>query len=393
MPALVRRAVTVNIVNRNYPPYPGITGESAAELADFLSAQGLNVNAIHVDAPYQSAGMAKQPAGVSHRVSTFYNGKNKLLRLFGNLYEAIRLVRKSQSLKPDVTIYLTDPPFLSICAALLSGRRDKWMLWSMDLFPEGFSASHLVSVNNPLYRLLDSIVRRNPPHHVIALGEHQAEYVAGKFPHGVPFTILPCGIYAAEPGAPTASGPAWANAGTRTILGYCGNIGEAHSTEFLEAVIDNIDPEGQKLVLVLYGSRARTMLAYATGKPGVEIVTFVGRHELGYIDVHLASLNREWVNVCVPSKTVSSVCSGSAFLYYGIPESDNWSLLHDAGWMLTEDGSDLHQRVRDWLRDVGPTVAAKKENARRLAPSLLDKKRDAFRDIHRAILGMAAATR
>ena len=110
--------IIVNIINRNYPPGPGITSESANELAKFLVQKKIVVNVIHVNALYEGAGSAT-PFGNIFSIKTFYNGRNKLLRLFSNLYEGFALLIKSNSLKPDVTICLTDPPLLNFWASLL----------------------------------------------------------------------------------------------------------------------------------------------------------------------------------------------------------------------------------------------------------------------------------
>lgn len=383
-------AVRVNIINRNYPPHAGVTGESAAELAEYLTKAGLAVNVLYVDAEYRKGGPALAAIGSIFTVRTFYNGKNKLLRLFSNIYESVRLLRLSKRLNPDVTICMTEPPLLSVCAAVMLPRKHPWILWSMDLYPEALAASHLVSTKNPVYRVLDRIVRTRSPHHVIGLGAYQIAFLAQKFDDRVGFTSLPCGIYADDFERDPQRAPEWSKVDSRLILGYCGNIGEAHSVEFLASVVDNLDAAQHRLILAVYGSRARAVLDYAVGKPGVEIVDFVRRDELKYIDIHLASLKAEWINVCVPSKTVSSVCSGSAFLYHGEPESDNWGLLKDAGWILTKDGGDLGDRIRKWLDESPDSLQTRRKAARRLANQLIEMKRSAMASILSTVLALAS---
>ena len=170
----------VNILNRNYPPCPGITGESAAELAGYLVDRGLLVNIITVDGEYQGGGGEVKPAGNVFQIKTFYNGKSKAMRLLSNLYEGFSMVRKSGSFSPDVTICMTDPPLLNMWAAMLLRKR-KWILWSMDLYPEAFAAAGLVSKGNLFYKVIDKVVLSNKPSHIISLGPYQNEYLLEKY--------------------------------------------------------------------------------------------------------------------------------------------------------------------------------------------------------------------
>jgi hypothetical protein len=262
------------------------------------------------------------------------------------------------------------------------GKKKKWILWAMDLFPEALAAGHLVNEKNFIYRYFDKKVINNPPHHIIALGKHQGDYLAKKFPNPIPQTLLPCGIY---PNTGHANDkPEWAN-DSRIILGYCGNLGEAHSPEFIMRVIDHLDSNKFKLILVLYGSKASSVLEYAKGKNGVQVLPFVKKDDLQFIDVHLASLVPEWVDVCVPSKTVSSVCAGASFLYYGVEDSDNWMLLHEAGWILPRN-NDLDTTVPAFLKQLTPqSVRQKKEAARNVSQRLLASKQGAFQEIYNVI--------
>ncbi len=74
--------------------------------------------------------------------------------------------------------------------------------------------------------------------------------------------------------------------------------------------------------------------AHAVNKPGIIIVKSVPRNQLGFIDVHLVSLVKSWTHVAVPSKAVSSVCSGSPIAFCGDQSSDNWRLLQEAAWFI-----------------------------------------------------------
>jgi hypothetical protein len=378
-----QKTVTVNIINRNYPPGAGITGESAAELAEYLAGKGIKVNVICVDGPVQHDSK-DGPSITAYSVKTFYSGKIKVLRLLSSLFEGYSLVRRSKKLSPDITICMTDPPLLNMWAALLLGKKHRWVLWSMDLYPEAFVAGRLINASNFLYKQIDKIVTRNIPSYIISLGPVQASYLRNKYRADIDVVHLPCGIYRQANGSPepVTEAPAWAEDRSKIYLGYCGNLGEAHSPEFLRAVIEQLDPEKHRLILAVYGIHAGNMIEFAKDRPGVTVLPVVKRPEMKYIDVHIASLKSEWTNVCVPSKAVSSICSGAALLFNGIADSDNWVLLEDAGWRVSD--ASLQTEVKAFFEQLdSAAIAERKMKAARLADELLVMKTKAFDDICR----------
>jgi hypothetical protein len=189
------RKIVVNIINRNYPPSKGVTGEAAAELAICLREKNFLVNVIHIDAFYDGGGNEMIPVGNIFKVSTFYNGKNKYLRLIANLAEGYLLIKTSKKHPCDVTICMTDPPLLNLWASLFLKKR-KWILWTMDLYPEAFVSGRLVSSNNFFYKTINKWLLKGAPQHIVSLGPVQKEYLQTKYKDRVSsYSLLPCGIY------------------------------------------------------------------------------------------------------------------------------------------------------------------------------------------------------
>ena len=329
----LQKKITVNIVNRDYPPYKGITGESAAELAKYLLDEGFEVNVIHIDSSFFGKN-DDIPAGSIFKVKSIYDGENRIIRLFANLLSGYFLISKSKKITCDVTIVMTDPSLLNMWASLLL-KKKKWMLWTMDLYPEAFAAWGLISVKNFLYKLFYKLTVKNPPQAVISLGPLQADFIEKRYNyHAIKYFQLPCGIFTTQ--NPSSDIPPWATDSSKTCLGYIGNLGAPHALDFLYAIVDLLDTEKFKLVVSVYGygTKSQSLKQYINGKEGIEIIPPLKREQLKYIDIHLASLLPQCTHISVPSKTVSSVCAGSAFLYYGKAESDNWRLLKDAGWLI-----------------------------------------------------------
>jgi hypothetical protein len=375
------KKVTVNIVNRDYPPYKGITGESAAELAKYLLKVGIEVNVIHVDSSFLGKN-EEVPAGNIFKISTLYNGENKILRLFANLLSGYFLIRESKKIPCDVTIVMTDPSLLNMWASLLLKKR-KWVLWSMDLYPEAFAAWGLISGKSFLYKWFYKCTVRNAPQAIISLGPLQTDFLKKRYNNQpVQFFQVPCGIFNAQVHI-SPDVPQWAADRTKIYLGYIGNLGAPHSLDFLYSIVDRLDAEKFGLVLSVYeyGEKIQSLKQYVQGKAGVEIISSVKREHLKYIDIHLASLLPQCTHISVPSKTVSSVCAGSAFLYNGKAESDNWYLLQKAGWLIPAD-LDVAKDVEKFFQDFNPeNLESKKEAARIISGKLNADKTETFSKI------------
>lgn len=353
----------VTIVNRHYPPNPGITGETAWDLATYLINQrGIRVIVVHIDRTYDGGGSIRQPVGETHPVRSVYTGKHGLLKLVSGLLDGWFLIRKAIQVRQGPIIVMTSPPLLPFWAArLLSPRRMEWWLWSMDLFPEGFAAEGKISPQNPVYRWVLRQTYRVAPQRLIALGPQQGAHIRAQY-HApkLPTTVLPCGVLLHQERDPNP--PAWRLNDDKIYLGYVGNLAQPHSAEFLLTVIQYLDPARFQLVLVLYGQKANEVIKAATGRAGITLMPTIPRSQLGYLDVQLVSLLPTWTHIAVPSKAVSAVCAGSPILYCGSRESDTYALLKEAVFLIDAD-KPLDGQIANFLRELSPAVIHAKKRA------------------------------
>lgn len=380
-----KRQLSVTLVNRNYPPNKGITGAAAADFAKYLVANGVQVNVVTIsNSAYAGGADISAADGRLYGVKTFYNGKNKALRLLASLVEGYQLMKTARNVDSDWTIVMTDPPLLNYFASRILSRGKKWVLWSMDVYPDAFIAAGLVQRNNPLLKGVVSTLKQYPPDAVIALGPVQERFLRQNYYETLPHFRMPCGVFTASP---TTDMPAWKQDPNKIYLGYAGNIGEAHSVPFLKEIINRLDPSRFVLLLSLYGAKAEELKSYAEGKAGVMLFPSLTRAELSHLDIHLATLEEQWVNVCVPSKAVSSICAGATILYCGISDSDNWELLGDAGWRISPDG-DIGAEVSSFFAQItSAQVREKRMLARQLASKLVSLERDTYERIYRFMAG------
>lgn len=379
----------VIIVNRHYPPNPGITGESAWDLAKYLiEKHQIEVHIVNIAGNDDGGGAKREPVGVVHTLSSIYDGKSKILKQLAGFLDGFMLTRKAKSIDKNAPIIvMTSPPLLPFWASMLLSNgtppERKWALWSMDLFPEAFVAIGMIAEKNAVYQWFLKKTYKNAPNKLIALGRKQAEVIQekyfGKSTSKLDTTILPCGVIFHQ--TYESQLPEWRKSDNKIYFGYCGNLNDAHNEGFLIEFIKAFDPEKHHLILALYGKKAQNVLEFAKNYEGITILPNVPRSQLNFLDVHLVSLLTKYTHLMIPSKAVSAVAAGGAILFCGSQESDNWDMLQDAAWLIRED-ADLGQQIKGYLADLNQdNLAIKKQNAQKLNKELQQNVLKAYEEI------------
>ncbi|MEZ4902243.1 MAG: hypothetical protein R2822_11030 [Spirosomataceae bacterium] len=351
----------LTIVNRHYPPNPGITGESAWDLAKYLiEKHGVEVRIVHVKRADLGGGQTRQPIGKTFSISTIYKGQKGILKLMAGFFDGLFLILKTLRVRRGPVLCMTSPPLLPFWASwLLPLFGVRWALWSMDLFPEGFAADGLIKKTNPLYQLIRGTTYHFAPSQLFSLGPNQANYLQDNYKKSLPTTVIPCGVLLNQPRDEAV--PEWRKE-DKIYFGYAGNLGDAHSSQFLLSFLNHLNPEKQHLVLALYGTKSVEVIKAAHGKKGVTILPNIPRSQLHYIDVHLVSLLNKWTHIAVPSKAMSSVCAGGAIVFCGNKQADTWEMLQTAGWHIEESGQ-TDKQVASFLKQITILEVAKKKIA------------------------------
>jgi hypothetical protein len=360
----------LTIVNRHYPPNINITGENAWDLANYLiNTHGIDVSIVHINRSYEGGGGKRLPVGNCYPVQTIYEGSNKLLGYLSGFWDGIRLIQKARALNDSPIIVMTSPPLLPLWASLFLGKQKReWILWSMDLFPEGFAASNQIKPTNLIYKWAKSLTYKYAPSKIIALGPEQKTVLETNYNKQIDGITLPCGVFIDQNKVETL--PTWKAYPEKIYFGYAGNCGTPHNPNFIKAAIDAINPTTQHMMLALYGVYAAELKNYATGKEGITLIASIPRNELHFIDVHLVSLTASWTHIAVPSKAVSSVCSGATILFCGDKNSDNWQLLGNAGWFI-EENEHLHKTTQATMNNITKDdIVTKQQQAKAIAQQL-----------------------
>ncbi|MFM2225721.1 MAG: hypothetical protein RJA07_1923 [Bacteroidota bacterium] len=360
----------VTIINRHYPPNPGITGEAAWDLAKYLDAKNIAVQIVHINRTSEGGGERREPFGTIYKVSSIYTGKNETIRFVAAIFDSVSLLAKAIGVrKKGVIICMTSPPMLAFWGGLFFKLFNvPWFFWSMDLFPESFYADGKISNTNSFYKIVKKISYAFKPKALIAMGYKQAEYINAQYNKPVETLVLPCGVITQQ--HINNEKPIWRTDDSKIYFGYCGNIGLAHDERSVVELAKAINSTKHQLILALYGVKAEALKAQLKNIDGVILVDNVPRSQLHFIDVHLVCLMDKWTHAAVPSKAVSSICAGGSILFLGNENSDNWFMLQRAGWRLNPDESIQHQ-IENLLADISfEKINSKKAEAKLLAIEL-----------------------
>jgi len=282
-----------------------------------------------------------------HRVATTRFGRGRLIGRaidYASFYASsaialMRLVRRA-----DVLIPKTDPPLLSILAALIARmKRAALVNWQQDVFPE--IASHLGS--NPLPGWLDRLLRRwrdaslRAARMNVVVGQRMQEYFAArKIPAdrlcvidnwADPEAIVP------KPASASALGARLGLAG-RFVVCYSGNLGRAHEYQTLLGAAEILRGDPSFAFLMIGGGAQMEPLREEVAQRGLGNFLFLGyqaREELSdslaAADVHLASLLPELEGLLVPSKLYGVLAAGRPMVFIGDDDGEIARILRQYG--------------------------------------------------------------
>ncbi|HEY2322031.1 MAG TPA: glycosyltransferase family 4 protein [Thermoanaerobaculia bacterium] len=315
-------------VNRYFYPDHSATSQMLADLAFHLAARGWDVGVITSRLRYESSVLGPRSSdenretvnGVDvRRIWTTRFGRGSLLgravdylTFYVSAFFAIRRERKS------LIVAMTDPPLLSIVAALAA---PKVVNWVQDLFPE--IAQHLgMRVPRLLNRMRDWSLRRARVN--AALGEAMARKI------GVNAVVQHnwAGGDLTRAESPRHTG--------EFVVGYSGNLGRAHEFDTMLAAARalphirfDVAGGGAQLERVRANAPANaTFRGYAPREQLAE--------SLSSADVQLVSLLPAVEGLIVPSKFYGILAVGRPVIFIGARDSELAQLIreHECGYAV-----------------------------------------------------------
>jgi len=247
-----------------------------------------------------------------------------------------------------VLIAMTDPPLLSVAAALASKRVVNWV---QDLFPE---VAEALGIRVPLVRRLRDWSLRRARANVV-LGELMNARVArGVIIHNwADAALRPVSIPVAGRGlaaggvTPDASTPtATHQPQTGFSVGYSGNLGRAHDFSTILGAMKRL-PEVRFLFT---GGGAQLAKVRSEAPANAEFRESVPREQLSEslssVDAHLVSLKPSLEGLIVPSKFYGILAVGRPVLFIGSRDGELARLIDAYHCGIVVDEGDVEGLVR-----------------------------------------------
>jgi len=298
----------VVFVNRYFHPDHSATSQMVSDLAFHLAGRGWEVGAItsrqRYDDPKARLAPRERVGGVDvRRVGSTRFGRASLVgRAFdyATFYLSALLAMRRE--RGAVIVALTDPPLLSVAAALASRRV---VNWTQDVFPEVATALGL-RAPGLLRRLRDWSLRRARAN--VVLSEGMARRL------GAPRSVV-------RPNwADAALRPLPHAAADRFVVAYSGNLGRTHEFETVIGAMREL-PE---ISFVFTGAGAQLETVKRAGLANVEFRPYAPREQLGEslsaADAHLVTLRPQLDGLIVPSKLYGIMAVGRPAIFVGAGE-------------------------------------------------------------------------
>jgi glycosyltransferase involved in cell wall biosynthesis len=296
----------VTFVNRYFHPDHSATSQIASDLAFHLAQRGWDVAAITSRQRYDDprARLASSTAnGVRiERVWSTRFGRGGLagrafdyLSFYASAFFAMRRERDS------ILVAMTDPPLLSVVAALAGKRVVNWV---QDLFPE-VAESLGIRAPGVLRKLRDWSLRRARAN--VVLGD----LMAARVPKGV---II-------HNWADAHLHPV-AGANAKFTVGYSGNLGRAHEFDAIIGAMHRL-PDVRFLFT---GGGAQLEAVKRAASANAEFRPYAPREQLSEslsaADAHLVSLQSSLEGLIVPSKFYGVLAVARPVLFIGARDGE-----------------------------------------------------------------------
>jgi len=335
--------VRVVFVNRFFYPDIAATSQILSDLAFALAEDGMEVHVVTSRLSYLGHGPALASAerigGVEvHRVWTTRFGRGHFIgRILDYLtfypssfFALLALVRRG-----DVLIAKTDPPLISVVAAIVAGiRRARLINWIQDLFPEIASKLKMPGmwrwVAATLCRLRNWGLRRAALN--VVIGERMARLLEQR-------GVAPSKI---------ALIPNWADGNLvkplsreenvlrtmwgldeKFVVGYSGNLGMAHEIDAFVRVAELLREDPRIVFLFIGGGGRLNAFRHDVERRQLRNVRFEPyqrREKLGLSltvpDLHLVSLLPALEGLVVPSKFYGALAAGRPIAFIGATDGE-----------------------------------------------------------------------
>jgi glycosyltransferase involved in cell wall biosynthesis len=323
----------VLFANRYFPPDHSATSQMVGDLAFHLAKRGHEVLAITSRQRYDDASARLAPretmSGVDVvRVATTRFGRGSLPGRaldYATFYLSAFFALLRRTRRGDTVVAMTDPPLLSVAAALACALRGARLVnWTQDLFPEVATALGMRSaeIARPLR---DWSLRRAAVN--VALGERMAARIRSLGARAVVrHNWADAALHPVEKRDLFGLGDAF-------VVEYSGNLGRAHEIRTIAASMRRLS-DNARIKFLFIGSgaqietvrRVRANIVFAPYQPREAL-----SDSLSAGDAHLVSLQPQLEGLIVPSKFYGVLAAARPVLFVGAPDGELAQLIREHG--------------------------------------------------------------
>ncbi len=347
-------------LNRFFYPDESATSQLLADLAFHLAC---SANEILVVTSRQRYDNASPALSIDERIrgvrvartwaTTF--GRDQLfgraldyLTFYASAFSRLFLLMR----EGDIVIAKTDPPMLSVVAAMATRLRGgKLINWLQDLFPEIAAAADIEGAKGSIGQMLTWLrdwsldcARLN-----VVVGEKMRDVLIARGIAERQVAVIAnwANGDAIRPVARTANPlrRKWGLEG-KFVIGYSGNLGRVHEVGTVLGAMTVLHEDERKWFLFIGSGKQRQTMETECKTRGITSVSFVPYQarddlawSLGVPDVHLVTLLPEMEGLVVPSKVYGIAAAGRPILNIGALDGEIAQLIdeHDCG-MTIEPG-------------------------------------------------------
>jgi len=259
-----------------------------------------------------------------------------------------------------VNIYLTQPPlYLAVIPLLKILKKERYICIINDLYPHVAAAAGYAREDSWLYRLSRRMVIRalQRADVVIAIGRCMRERLIREGVDENRIRIIENWTDATKVyPVPRSENPLAEKLGIKNefVVLYSGNMGIAHEFDTLMDVMEELQGQPVRCVMVGEGAKRKTIEARIRerGLTNMMLEPYLTEDWLKYSqslgDVHFISLNLRFTGLVVPSKAYSALAAGRPVIYEGSPDGEIARLVaeHRLGFVIEPgDRKSLKQSI------------------------------------------------
>ena len=331
-------------VNRFYYPDHSATAQILTDLAEGLAARGWQVEVVTSRLRYDDPSAMLPPTEIRNavkirRIATTRFGRRSLQGRaadYVSFYVSAFWVLFRVTRRDNIVVAKTDPPLLSVVAAIVVGlRRARLVNWLQDLYPEVGAELGVPALRGrtggALKRLRNWSLRAALLN--VAIGERMAERLFYQKIPASQVAIMPnwCDDDAITPVARTSRAlrTEW-DLGDRFVICYSGNLGRAHEPETMLGAARLLRERDDILFLMIGGGYESAALAARVNDEGlnhrVRFQPYQPRERLnetlGVADMHWLSLRPNLEGLIVPSKFYGIAAAGRGVIAVTDPDGE-----------------------------------------------------------------------